>query len=66
MTATASSVSASLGLLGGIATDLFYHVMAPLNICWGEPQFPYRVMASGGTYIFKDEREVPDTFQFNG
>ena len=21
---------------GGIATDLFYHVMAPLNICWGE------------------------------
>src|SRR5262245_21950960 len=47
---------------GGIATDLFYHVMAPLNICWGEPQFPYRVMASGGTYIFKDEREVPDTF----
>jgi predicted dehydrogenase len=47
---------------GGIATDLFYHVMAPLNICWGEPQFPYRVSASGGTYIFKDEREVPDTF----
>lgn len=47
---------------GGIATDLFYHVMAPLNICWGESQFPYRVMGSGGTYIFKDEREVPDTF----
>lgn len=47
---------------GGIATDLFYHVMAPLNICWGEAQFPYRVMGSGGTYIFKDEREVPDTF----
>lgn len=21
---------------GGIATDLFYHVMAPLNICWSE------------------------------
>ena len=21
---------------GGIATDLFYHVVAPLNICWGE------------------------------
>jgi len=47
---------------GGIATDLFYHVMAPLNICWGDAQFPYRVMASGGIYIFKDEREVPDTF----
>jgi predicted dehydrogenase len=47
---------------GGIATDLFYHVVAPLNICWNEPQFPHRVMASGGVYIFKDEREVPDTF----
>jgi predicted dehydrogenase len=47
---------------GGIATDLFYHVMAPLNICWGEAQFPQRVMASGGIYVFKDEREVPDTF----
>jgi predicted dehydrogenase len=47
---------------GGIATDLFYHVMAPLNICWGEAQFPRRVMAGGGIYAFKDEREVPDTF----
>ena len=47
---------------GGIATDLFYHVMAPLNICWGEAQFPYRVSGNGGIYIFKDEREVPDTF----
>ncbi|HEU4391521.1 MAG TPA: Gfo/Idh/MocA family oxidoreductase [Blastocatellia bacterium] len=47
---------------GGIATDLFYHVMAPLNICWGEPQFPVRVTGSGGIYVFKDEREVPDTF----
>jgi predicted dehydrogenase len=47
---------------GGIATDLFFHVVAPLNICWPEPQFPYRVMAGGGIYVFKDEREVPDTF----
>jgi predicted dehydrogenase len=48
---------------GGIATDLFYHVVAPLNICWGEPQFPARVTASGGVYVFnKDGREVPDTF----
>src|SRR5216684_7079636 len=46
---------------GGIATDLFFHVVAPLNICWPEPQFPYRVSASGGIYVFKD-REVPDTF----
>lgn len=47
---------------GGIATDLFYHVVAPLNICWDEPQFPSKVMATGGIYVFKDEREVPDTF----
>ncbi|HEY3128567.1 MAG TPA: Gfo/Idh/MocA family oxidoreductase [Acidobacteriota bacterium] len=47
---------------GGIATDLFYHVVAPLQICWGQPQYPLRVTASGGKYVFKDEREVPDTF----
>ncbi len=47
---------------GGIATDLFFHVAAPLNICWPEPQFPHKVMAGGGIYVFKDEREVPDTF----
>ena len=47
---------------GGIATDLFFHVVAPLNICWPKPQFPSRVSAMGGIYVFKDEREVPDTF----
>ncbi len=47
---------------GGIATDLFFHVAAPLNICWPQPQFPHKVMAGGGIYVFKDEREVPDTF----
>ena len=46
---------------GGIATDLFFHVVAPLNVCWSEPQFPQKVMASGGIYVMKD-REVPDTF----
>jgi predicted dehydrogenase len=47
---------------GGIATDLFYHVVAPLQICWGEAQFPHKVTGSGGIYVFNDEREVPDTF----
>jgi predicted dehydrogenase len=47
---------------GGIATDLFFHVVAPLNICWDKPQYPSKVMASGGRYAFQDEREVPDTF----
>ena len=47
---------------GGIATDLFFHVVAPLNICWEKPQYPSKVTASGGIYAFKDSREVPDTF----
>jgi predicted dehydrogenase len=59
---------------GGIATDLFYHVVAPMNICWGEPQFPAKVMAGGGIYCFdklpedptKPDREVPDTFSLIG
>jgi len=59
---------------GGIATDLFYHVVAPMNICWGEPQFPSRVMADGGIFVFKNrpenpslpDREVPDTFSLIG
>ena len=59
---------------GGIATDLFYHVVAPMNICWDEPQFPYKVSASGGIYVFKQrpenpslpDREVPDTFMLMG
>ena len=28
----------------------------------GQAQFPSRVVAGGGIYVFKDEREVPDTF----
>ena len=51
---------------GGIATDLFFHVVAPLNICWTRPQFPRKVMAGGGIYMFKDSREVPDTFHLIG
>lgn len=51
---------------GGIATDLFYHVVAPLNICWGEAQFPYKVTSGGGKYVFKNDREVPDTFHLIG
>lgn len=50
---------------GGTATDLFFHVMAPLNLCWGEAQFPYRVVGMGGNYVFTDEREVPDTFMLS-
>lgn len=47
---------------GGIATDLFFHVVAPMNICWDKPQYPAKVMASGGKYAFVNDREVPDTF----
>ncbi len=50
---------------GGIATDLFFHVSAPINICWGEAQFPHKVMAAGGHYTFQAGEtpgDVPDTF----
>jgi predicted dehydrogenase len=46
---------------GGVATDLYYHMMAPLNMAWGEPHLPSTVTASGGIYQFPD-REVPDTY----
>lgn len=45
---------------GGIATDLLYHALAHLEIALG-PEFPVRVSATGGIYVFHD-REVPDTF----
>jgi len=45
---------------GGIATDLFYHRLGHLQIALG-PEFPKRVVASGGIYVFHD-RETPDTF----
>lgn len=45
---------------GGIATDLFYHRLAPLRQIMGI-EFPTRVTGSGGIYIHKD-REVPDTY----
>ncbi len=48
---------------GGIATDLFYHTVAPILMAAG-PEFPVRVAASGGIYVQKD-REVPDTFFMN-
>jgi len=46
---------------GGIATDLFYHVIAPMTLCWGKPEFPVRVVGTGGIWAFPD-RDVPDTF----
>ncbi len=48
---------------GGIATDLFYHALAPLVMITGQ-EFPAKVAASGGIYVQKD-REVPDTFLMN-
>jgi predicted dehydrogenase len=45
---------------GGIATDLFYHVLGPFVFAMSAG-FPTRVTASGGIYVQKD-REVPDTY----
>lgn len=43
---------------GGIATDLFYHKLAPFMIAF-DNELPLRVTASGGIYRHPD-REVPD------
>ena len=45
---------------GGIATDLFYHRLAPLLLMMGK-SFPSRVSGHGGIYVHR-EREVPDTY----
>jgi predicted dehydrogenase len=49
---------------GGVATDLLYHKLAPLLIALAGPNgaYPQRVNASGGQYIEKDGRDIPDTF----
>ena len=49
---------------GGVATDLLYHHLAPLLLAISGPdgEYPKRVVASGGIYVEKDERDIPDTF----
>ncbi len=49
---------------GGVATDLLYHMLAPLLLAITGPdgEYPTRVVASGGRYIETDERDIPDTF----
>jgi predicted dehydrogenase len=45
-----------------------------MNICWGQPQFPSKVTADGGIFVFRNrpensslpDREVPDTFALIG
>jgi predicted dehydrogenase len=49
---------------GGVATDLLYHKLAPLLLAIAGPdgEYPIRVNASGGLYVEKDGRDIPDTF----
>ncbi len=49
---------------GGIATDLLYHVLAPMTIAL-DAQAPERAVGNGGIYVQHDDREVPDTFMMN-
>jgi predicted dehydrogenase len=46
---------------GGIATDLLYHLIAPLTIALGVSA-PEKGSAAGGIFVQHDDREVPDTF----
>lgn len=52
---------------GGVATDLLYHMLAPLliSIAGNTGEYPHRVSASGGLYILKDGRDIPDVFLMN-
>ncbi|HCA39302.1 MAG: Gfo/Idh/MocA family oxidoreductase [Phycisphaerales bacterium] len=49
---------------GGLATDLLYHRLAPLLLAieGHDGAYPKRVVASGGIYLEKDERDIADTF----
>jgi predicted dehydrogenase len=49
---------------GGVATDLLYHKLAPLLLAIACPdgEYPLRASASGGIYVEKDGRDIPDTF----
>lgn len=49
---------------GGVATDLLYHKLAPILLAVSGPngEYPRKVVASGGKYIEKDQRDIPDTF----
>ena len=49
---------------GGVATDLLYHKLAPfmMAISGHDGEYPRRVVASGGRYLEKDERDIPDSF----
>lgn len=46
---------------GGIATDLHYHVVAPLHFAVAD-NFPTRVAGMGGLWVYNDGRQTPDTF----
>jgi predicted dehydrogenase len=48
---------------GGVATDLLYHKLAPLLLAIAGPngEYPLRVNSSGGLYVEKDGRDIPDT-----
>ncbi len=49
---------------GGVATDLLYHILAPLliSITGNHGEYPLRVNAGGGLYLLKDGRDIPDVF----
>jgi predicted dehydrogenase len=46
---------------GGCGTDFFPHILTPLIRTMGL-KFPKRVMGTGGQYVYKDGREIPDIF----
>jgi len=49
---------------GGVATDLLYHILAPIQlmVLGDRGEYPLRVSGNGGLYILKDGRDIPDVF----
>lgn len=47
---------------GGVGTDLFVHRLSRIVKACGL-KFPRTVLGQGGIYIWKDDRELPDSFQ---
>ena len=61
--ATASSASASIGTTRAASRPICSITWWRRSTSAGTSRsFPAKVMATGGIYVFKDEREVPDTF----
>ena len=60
LTSAASFVGAALRIMGGVAGDLFVHLLSGIHYVTGTNQPAERAYSSGGIYYYKDGRDFPD------